>query len=316
MTSFGLTGFLLLVFYAGAAIGSRSGDHVVRLVRGLIPTGAGGILTFICFFAAQDNVRTAGGAIVYLAFIAVFFTVFLFGLGMLAGSLASWPKSGSIRKALLASILITPITLVGTGLYRYEVAVREKAEALIEERAEFLRETLTGSFGAHVVSIPVLPLAKITHACREERSVCHTSFGRSTALNNAKREALDLRTVEILSHEDDLSQLAAWCAERGAEVDPEWCAVVPLDRLVFRRHEDVRPEADTNGWTEVPSDASGTRVYCGAQSFEGFCRALIDVAPGIQAEQWFRDLEPAKVIALLPTARNRAEALWRAMQSG
>lgn len=306
---------ILGLFYAGywtGYSGVRAGSHRVQGFPAIL---TGGIVTFTIWAAAQEHVRAPGAAVLVLYIAALFFLVFVFGLGQLLGGLVPlWVAKGPKRAGAVLATLFFPASLVGGFLYLLTVELAAEEAAKAAALADLQSRTHVGRFGDHDVRFPGLPRLELRHRCREGRSDCSTNFWSSPGFNGVEEgDVLALREVVLAAGSDPLAATARWCSTRPEQAGSLWCSTRDYGNIRLRLS---KPVGDWTGWEEVAGPDPASRTFC-FQSWNGhLCRMFFEVAPGIQAVVSGEADTRSGALKQAQYAPERAHEIWAALTSG
>ncbi|QFT81506.1 hypothetical protein FIU89_12855 [Roseovarius sp. THAF27] len=308
-------GLLLAAFYMGVANGliphkpgaSRRGARVMIVA---------GVVAFAIWEFGQST--TAAMTAVTQVFAILFMVlVFLLGLGILLGAQVARLRTKSTTRTLaVCATMAVPAALCGLAAYQLERHREAEEAAKIAARKAFRSQTLSANFGAHSVTFPVSPGLTIRHFCKDQSRVCVTSW-LAEGINQAPADDLVLVSMQFSSITSFAEEFTTWCASRSDIADTAWC----------ERHRTRDFTLQLQGRTRAPwGQAQGAEPFEAPEQIKSlacwdhwkgrYCRATIDVAPGIEAHVPSHGLTPddagRHALETLP-AINR---LWQAMTQG
>lgn len=315
MTHLFAFGLLLAAFYIGV------GNGIIPHKPGASRRGArlmivAGVVALATWQLGQST--TAASAAVPLVFAILFMVlVFLLGLGILLGSqVARLRTESTIRPLAVSATIAVPAALCGLAAYHLERHWEAEETATIAARKAFRSQTLTANFGEHSVAFPVSPGLTIRHFCKDQSRACVTSwFGES--INQAPADNLVLISMQFSSITSLADEFTMWCGNRPDIANTVWC----------ERHRKRDFKLQLEGQNRVPwGQAAGAEPFEAPEQIKSlacwdhwkgrFCRAIIDIAPGIEAHVPSQGLTPddagRHALETLP-AINR---LWQAMLQG
>lgn len=315
MGIFFVPAIVLLIFYTALCAGFVSFGRS-RLIHGSVIMMISSALAAALWQMAQNTTAPSAGFALIVLF-CLLTGAFLIGLGLFIGCLTKLLPEGSISRRMVGiAVLILPAALVGWGLYSYKAGKVADEKAKVAARAAFQSQKLTASFGDHSVTLPVAPSIHITHACREGKRICHTSFSGNTELNMASPDTLELVSIEFPKRSDINEELTRWCADRAEMLDSVWCEQ-PFEQLVGLSVTDTTSRTrDPVNWKRYPAPDRASSLICYEHGAGPSCEIKFELAPGIQGYVSTIGLTQRQASVEALKALPRITRVWAAMSGG
>jgi hypothetical protein len=273
------------------------------------------VLAIAVLQLTQRATSPSAGVGIIILFVTLAAT-FTYGFGQLAGSLTRRlpTRSWAIRIVGLFMIVV-PAASMGWGLYALEArrGAHEKAE--MAAIALFQDQTLTGSFGRHSVTLPVVPSLRLVHACYEGTKQCHTLLWRSAALDSASPDTLELSSIRFHNGHNVLEELNIWCANRQQMLDTVWCEL-PLESDFSLSVKDSMDPPNLNKYTAHQAPEPIKLLAC-REHWRGLsCRIRFDLNTDIEGYVVTNGLSPDEAQdEALKVILPRLRRIWAAMSN-
>lgn len=263
--------------------------------------------------AGQSSTASFGALLIVFA-LCFLVLVFLIGLGDFIGSLmARCGARRRLRNWAVCATIIFPAVLSALAIYQSEK--NRKAEELAEKEAReaFQQQTFVAQFGGHSVTFPASPVLGIEHSCRHHRKACFT-YWNSESLNMAKAEDLVLFSIRFSTLDNVRDEFDSWCADRPDLANTTWC----------EQQYDYAFSLHVKGQNRIPwGQAAGATLFEAPQKIRALvcsdhwkglsCRAIIDIAPGIEARVPSQGLAPEAAAQRALDALPFIDRHWAAM---
>ena len=290
----------LALFYIGFGTGYNPGDDDAPRLRGIGSVFIGGVVSLIIWGAALEGVRAPAAGVTALIFIAVFGSLFIFGLGRVLGSFIPLCFAEGPRR-LVAVAVTTGLPAACVAWILYSVSM---AEAALQAQHAAARDVMQSNthrarFGAHDISLPGAPVLHVQHPCGNRRNRCSTMFWYSPGWNNRPDGELEVFSFGLVTHRFALDALAKWCARQDALSGSLWCTLTSEDSMRFKRADELRGIETER---EVQCSIRYTRQIG--------CRLTHDVAPGVATLLTSAAETEEAATADILARRARAEAIW------
>jgi len=303
---------ILVSFYLGVA-NSMTQSKAGAPLRGMgLMTVAGGLA--IGTWQVGQFVFAPSAALTIIFALCFLVLVFLLGLGRLVGSLiARLQVNSKTRSIAVGATMAIPTMLSGLAVYQYESHRKTEELAKTLARDAFQQKTLTANFGDHVVSFPVSPALRIKHSCRNHSRSCVTDW-YSKGINSAQADDLVLHSVRFSSLAGMESKFMGWCAKRPDLAKTSWCELShEYEFSLHVRGQNRIPWGQADGAIlfEAPEKI---RVLVCSDHWKGLsCRAIIDIAAGIEAHVPSQGLTPSaagqRALEALPAIKRHWETM-------
>jgi hypothetical protein len=306
--------FILIPFYLGVANSMMQSKAGASLRSIGLMTVAG--VVAIAIWQAGQSVTAPSAAlpiIIALCFLAL---VFLLGLGMLVGGqVARLQSKNTARNLALFATISFPALLSMLAAHQLESYWTAEESDRNAAREAFQKQTLNADFGDHSITFPVSPGLTIEHSCQNHSRVCVTRWN-SEGINSAPANDLVLLSIQFSSMIGLEDEFMSWCENRSDLADTVWC------ELHHERDFSLRVE----GQNHVPwEQAEGAELFeapeqiktlvCSDHWDGPFCRAIIDIAPGIEAHVPSQGLTPnaagQRALEALPAINRYWEAMLK-----
>ncbi|WP_281856872.1 hypothetical protein [Litoreibacter halocynthiae] len=309
-----IAAIILFPLYAGLSAGLVSTVRS-RLIYGIAIMVVSGALEAAFWLLAQS--ATGSASVILLLPLIFFAVVFLIGLGLFIGHLIKFLPVGNLSQRIISvAAFALPAALVGWGMYTVETVRIADEKTETAARADFLNQTLTASFGEHLVTLPVVPWLQIVHACRQGTRSCHTNFWSSSELNMASPDTLELFSIKFEKHSDVIEEWGRWCAEKPEVSDGVWCEGSFDQSMSLNLTETTGRTHYPKRWKVYPAP-KGTNLLTCAENWNGLsCNVNFDVASGIQGSISTLGLTPEQAAAEALKALPKIARIWATMLNG
>lgn len=248
-------------------------------------------------------------------------------LGLLFGSVASRITSQRL-KPLRASVLLLPPVAMLAGALVLDMQVKKDRQARAAALQSFQQETLSATFGAQDIRIPVAPNMSASYDCEPTPSgqprFCMSHFGsqRATRIKERASDPLALTRFNVYSVHDSCKEgacvttatMAQWCAARPEMTGRVWCEATPQNvAFSLKRPRPREEDYDFDRWSPMPPSGGAEAVFCMTDHRGQTCKAHFRTASDVYASATFYNLSAADLDQAIAATKGYADQVWQDM---